>query len=432
MIIEQKILGGIFANPETINDVIDFLQPKWFIEPYRDIWELFVEAYKDNLPIETSSIYLLSKKKQLEINPAFISKLSEGISSGVDVLFYSRVLYEKFLSSETKKLADETKNRIEKKEDIFRVLDSHIQRAMSLTQTHSENGELISSAVMRTVEHIEAIHSNKKVDLWVNTGFIDLDNTLKFVNGELIIIAARPSMGKTTLALNIARNTAKNDYTALFSLEMNNQSLATRMIATESGVSYYNLLTGKLRNEDGGKIARSAAKIKELKLYVDDTAGITPIQLLAKARRLKNKYDIKIIIIDYIGLMRSPEHQQREREISFISSELKALAKSLNIPVVVLSQLNRSVESRADKRPQLSDLRDSGSLEQDADSVIFLYRPEYYGFSTIEGEGIPSKDICQLIIAKNRNGAVTTVNLKFYKDIMKFDNLSRYKDEAFI
>lgn len=426
-LIEQKILGGIILDNTIMDEVADTIQLKWFSDPYDKVWAIIADLYEKNLPIDSVSLYEESQKRKYDLMPVFLSRLTEGIHSSANVPYHVTVLAEQFLKKESLRKADELKTAIDAKEDIFETIDKHTQDMMDLTTTKESHGEEVSNSVRRVVEHIERVHSGNNEGMWVDTGFYDLDEKVKFMNGDLIIIAARPSMGKTSLALSIAENIAKEDYVGFFSLEMNNDSITTRLISGESGIPYLKLLTGGIKAEDGARISRASHKISQLKLYIDDSAGLTPIQLMTKARRMKKKYNIKALFVDYIGLMQYPPlHTMREREISHISGSLKNLAKDLDIPVIVLSQLSRAVESRTVKTPQLSDLRDSGSLEQDADVVLFLYRPEYYGVTTMES-GDSTEGIGQVLIRKQRNGGIADINLKFLKETTKFKNLDHYQ-----
>ncbi len=249
-----------------------------------------------------------------------------------------------------------------------------------------------------------------------------------FQKSDLIIVAARPSMGKTAFALSATRNAAVDDNVpiAIFSLEMATIQLVTRLICAEARINAHSVRTGKFKAEDGPRISRTAHKLSQAPIYIDDTPGQTVLEIRAKARRLKAEKNIGLIIIDYLQLMSSSTRMDsREREISTISRSLKSLAKELNVPVIALSQLNRAVETRTDKRPQLSDLRESGSIEQDADVVIFLSRPEYYGITQF-ADGESTEGIAVVIVGKQRNGPTGDVRLKFVKDFARFENLDMF------
>ena len=256
----------------------------------------------------------------------------------------------------------------------------------------------------------------------MTSGLLDLDKILNgFQKSDLILLAARPSMGKTALALNIAMNSAKHQKSiGIFSLEMSKVQLGTRMLSTQSGVNSQYLSSGNLSDTNMKALLKALEDLGKLKLYIDDTAGLGLLELRSKARRLKHESALDLLIIDYLQLMQGVRAENRQQEISEISRGLKALARELNIPIIALSQLSRSVEMRAEKKPQLSDLRESGSLEQDADIVMFLYRDEYYNRDDTGNE-----NIAELIIAKNRNGPTTSIRLQFNKEIMRFGDLTR-------
>ncbi len=293
----------------------------------------------------------------------------------------------------------------------------------------------MDKAVKEALELIEAIHSKNISTFSVPTGYFALDDILGGLQkSDLIVVAARPSMGKTALALSIARNAAIDHEVPIgvFSLEMSTIQLATRLISAEARINAHSIRTGKFRAEDGAKISRTVHKLSKAPIFIDDTPAISILEIRAKARRLKNEKNIGMIIVDYMQLI-SPSYSSdsREREISMISRSLKSLAKELNIPVVALSQLNRAVEMRSDKRPQLSDLRESGSIEQDADVVVFLYRPEMYGITTFPAgdlQGQSTEGIAEIIIGKQRNGPTGEVKLKFMKDYTRFESLEIFRD----
>jgi replicative DNA helicase len=283
-------------------------------------------------------------------------------------------------------------------------------------------------AVRDALEYIEAIHSQTTQKFSVPTGFYELDEILGgFQKSDLIIIAARPSMGKTALALTLARNAAVDHDVpvGIFSLEMSTMQLIIRLLCAEGKLDAHLVRTGKLPNEEGVKLSKNAHRLIEAPLYVDDSPAQTVLEIRAKARRLKVEKNVGMIIIDYLQLMQGPANSEsREREISHISRSLKSLAKELNIPVIALAQLNRAVETRTDKRPQLSDLRESGSIEQDADVVMFLNRPEIYKIESFP-DGSPTENVAELIIGKQRNGPTGEIRLAFMKKYARFENLAK-------
>jgi replicative DNA helicase len=307
-------------------------------------------------------------------------------------------------------------------------LDEAESKIFSISEEGTkESFTSMEKAVKEALELIEAIHSKNVSAFSVATGYFTLDDLLGgFQKSDLIIVAARPSMGKTAFALSVARNAAIDHEVpiAIFSLEMSTTQLATRLISAEARINAHSVRTGKFRAEEGAKISRTVHKLSKAPIYIDDSPGLTILELRSKARRLKTEKNLGLIIVDYLQLISSSVRvESREREISIISRSLKALAKELNVPVVALSQLNRAVESRADKRPMLSDLRESGSIEQDADVVMFLYRPEVYGITQYPNDNMSTEGVAEIIVGKQRNGPTGEARLKFIKDYARFENL---------
>lgn len=310
---------------------------------------------------------------------------------------------------------------------VEEVLESAEQKILSVTSKTNKNSfELLPQVLQKSFERIQHIHNNPGELVGVTTGLADLN---KITNGlhksDLILLAARPSMGKTALALNIAMNAARADkVVALFSLEMSKTQLGNRLLSTASGVNSLHLNTGNLSDNDMAALIDALEELSRLNLFIDDTPGISLFETRAKARRLKHEHGLDLVVIDYLQLMQGTHsrfsEQNRQQEISEISRSLKALAREIDVPILALSQLSRSVEMRAEKKPQLSDLRESGSLEQDADIVMFLYRDEYYNRDDTDNQ-----NIAELILAKNRNGPTTSIRLQFQKEIMRFGDLTR-------
>ena len=321
-------------------------------------------------------------------------------------------------------IADEARNEQNIVED---VLEDAEKRILSVTSKTTQTGfERLSAVLQRSFERIQHIHNNPGEMVGVTTGLTDLN---RITNGlhksDLILLAARPSMGKTALALNIAANAASSGkVVVLFSLEMSKTQLGNRLLSTKSDVDSLSLSTGNLSDADMNKLIDSLAQMENYKLFIDDTASITLLEMRSKARRIKHEHGLDLIVIDYLQLMQGGRsrltEQNRQQEISEISRSLKALARELDVPILALSQLSRSVEMRAEKKPQLSDLRESGSLEQDADMVMFLYRDEYYN-----RDDTNNQNLAELILAKNRNGPTTSVRLQFKKETMRFGDLTR-------
>lgn len=310
---------------------------------------------------------------------------------------------------------------------VDEVLESAEQKILSVTkQTNVTNMETLPAVLQKTFEGIQYIHNHPGELVGVSTGLADLN---KVTNGlqksDLILLAARPSMGKTALALNIAVNAARaGKVVAVFSLEMSKTQLGKRLLSSTSGVNSMNLNTGNLSDNDMNSLIDALDEMSRLKILIDDTAGLKLLEMRSKVRRIKHEHGLDLVVIDYLQLMQGSRsrytEQNRQQEISEISRSLKALAREMDVPVLALSQLSRNVEMRAEKKPQLSDLRESGSLEQDADIVMFLYRDEYYNRDDAD-----NKNIAELILAKNRNGPTTSIRLQFQKELMLFRDLTR-------
>ena len=338
--------------------------------------------------------------------------------------YYAKIIKEHSIRRRLKEIGREL---IEAADDETKTVEELLEMAerkiLSVSATQNRTGfEDVRSIMLKTFERVNARVSRPNELGGVGSGLIDLDKVLNgFQKSDLILLAARPSMGKTALALNIAANSAaKNKSVGVFSLEMSKLQLGSRMLSTWSGVNSQYLNTGNVSDDDMNLLLSALEELGNLKLYIDDTAGLGLLELRSKARRLKHEFGLDLLIIDYLQLMQGMRAENRQQEISEISRGLKGLARELDIPIIALSQLSRSVEMRAEKKPQLSDLRESGSLEQDADIVMFLYRDEYYNRDDADNE-----NIAELIIAKNRNGPTTSIRLQFQKEILLFRNLER-------
>jgi replicative DNA helicase len=437
--VERSVLGAMLIDKNAVPKAIEILKPEYFYEKNnKTVFEAALALYEASEPIDTVSIYeeLKRRGKVEQIGgAAFISKLSQDISSAANIDYHSRVILEKWILRELIATSVEiASSAFSGREDVFDLLDEAESKIFGISQEGvKESFKSMDKAVREALELIEAIHSNKKSVNAVPTGFFELDNLLGgFQKSDLIILAARPSMGKTALALSIARNAAieHEKPIALFSLEMSDIQLAMRLISAEARINAHSIRTGKFRAEDGAKISRTVHKISKAPIYIDDTPSLSILEMRAKCRRLKAEKNISLVIVDYLQLMTvTSKIESREREISLISRSLKALAKELDIPVVALSQLNRAVESRSDKKPMLSDLRESGSIEQDADVVMFLYRPEVYGITQYTNDNMSTEGIAEVLVSKQRNGPVGDVRLKFLKDYARFENLDlRYNE----
>jgi replicative DNA helicase len=431
--IEASVLGAMMIEKEAVPKALELLSVEsFYLKSHQLIYDAMTSLFDAGEPIDTVTLYEELKKRDKldEVGGAvYLSKLSQNITSAANIEYHSKIIIEKQILRGLISSAHEiARSAYEGADDAFDILDNAERKIFEITESHlSKSYQGMDRAVRDAMEYIETIHSSTHQKFSVPTGFYELDELLGgFQKSDLIILAARPSMGKTALALTLARNAAIDHKVpvGIFSLEMATMQLIIRMICAEARINAHLVRTGKLPHSDGSKLSKTVHKLTDAPVYVDDSPAQSVLEIRAKARRLKSEKNVGMIIIDYLQLMSGPQKaESREREISHISRSLKALAKELNIPVLALSQLNRAVETRTDKRPQLSDLRESGSIEQDADVVIFLNRPEYYGIEKDEnGESL--EGVTEVIIGKQRNGPTGLVKLAFIKEYARFENLA--------
>jgi len=430
--IEASVLGAMMIEKEAVPKALEMLAPEsFYVKAHRIIFEAMTSLFESDEPIDTVTLYEeLKKRDDLEEagGAVYLSKLSQNIPSAANIEYHAKIILEKQILRGLITSAHEiAKNAYEGSADAFEILDDAERKIFEITESHLSKSYLgMDKAVRDAMEYIETIHSSTHQKFSVPTGFFELDEYLGGLQkSDLVILAARPSIGKTALALSIARNAAIDHQVpvGIFSLEMATMQLIIRMICAEARIDAHKVRTGKAHSE-GPKLSKTVHKLTEAPIYVDDTPAQTVLEIRAKARRLKAEKNIGLIIIDYLQLMTGPANaESREREISHISRSLKSLAKELNIPVMALAQLNRAVESRSDKRPQLSDLRESGSIEQDADVVMFLNRPEMYGIEK-DDNGESWEGVAEVIVGKQRNGPTGTVKLAFIKQYARFENLA--------
>jgi len=437
--IEAAVLGAMLIEKEAVPKAIELLKPETFyLKAHQMIFETMLSLFESGEAIDTVTVYEeLKKRNQIDEigGAAYLSKLSQNISSAANVEFHARIILEKqILRGLITSSHEIAKAAYDGTSDAFDILDDAERKIFEITEAHLQKTfQSMDRAVRDALEYIEAIHSQTHRKFSVPTGFYELDEILGgFQKSDLIIVAARPSMGKTAFALTLARNAAVDHKVpvGIFSLEMSTMQLIIRLLCAEGRLNAHLVRTGKLPHEEGVKLSKNAHKLINAPIFVDDSPAQTVLEIRAKARRLKAEKQIGMIIIDYLQLMQGPaKAESREREISHISRSLKALAKELNIPVIALAQLNRAVETRSDKRPQLSDLRESGSIEQDADVVIFLNRPEYYGIKQFP-DGGSTDGVAEIIIGKQRNGPTGDVQLAFLRDYARFENLAHARQIA--
>ncbi len=430
--IEMAVIGAMLLSNKNISKAIELLSPDAFYNPrHKIIYEAILKLFEKNKSIDLLILSdYLSNHNQLDNagGSFYIAQIATAVSNSANFEEYARLLLEKHIK---RSLIEVSESIIETSMDNTTDALEDIDKAEAKIFEIAERRMKKSFSTMKTLANdaysiIQIMRKNDIDSVQVITGFNELDHLLGGMHkSDLLILAARPSMGKTALALSIAKNTAmkQKNAVAFFSLEMTANQLVTRLISAEAEVDQHKIIKGVISNDEDSKIVDSLGVLSELPIYIDDSPSLTMIELRAKARRLKIEKDIKIIIIDYLQLMNAPKSETREREISFISRSLKQLAKELDIPVLALAQLNRSVEARTDKRPMLSDLRESGSIEQDADVVMFVHRPELYGINYFDKDKkYPTENMAEIIIGKQRNGPTGAIKLGFLKNYAKFVN----------
>src|SRR5210317_1007740 len=437
--LEEAVLGAMLIDKKGVDEVIDILQPDAFYKTsHQLIFEAIYQLFQDSQPIDLLTVSSeLRKNGKLESvgGEFYLVQLSQRIASSAHIEFHARIILQKYIQRSLIKISNEIiENSYDETKDVFDLLDEAESKLYDVTQGNiKKSSETAQNLVIQAKKKIEEI-SNKEGLSGIPSGFDKVDRlTSGWQPSDLIIIAARPGMGKTALTLSMARNMAVNKGlpVAFFSLEMSSVQLITRLISSETGLSTEKLRTGRLEKHEWEQLNVKVQTLEKAPLYIDDTPSLSIFDLRAKARRLASQHDIKLIIIDYLQLMTAGSSQKggnREQEISTISRNLKALAKELNVPVIALSQLSRAVETRGgSKRPLLSDLRESGAIEQDADIVSFIYRPEYYKIEEWDDEDrSPTEGQAEFIVDKHRNGGLDSIRLKFIGHLGKFDNLDDF------
>lgn len=432
---EEAVLGAILVNPRVITKVVETLKPESFYKPaHRYIYEAMLELFNQNEKIDIISVSdVLSYNQKLDAvgGRSFINDLSFNAITTSNVEYYAKIIQEKSIKRALINAGSEIVTFGYDMNPIDESLDSAEKLIFDIASRKSTSDLVhVKDLVLNTYEKIEYRYNHKDELLGVPTGFFDLDVVLNGLQkSDLIILAARPAMGKTAFALNIAQNVAIKAKVpvAIFSLEMSKDQLVQRMLCSEAEIDSQRMKTGNMQSKDWEKLADAMNAFAQAPVYIDDTSGCTITDIRAKCRRLKmEEKNLGLILIDYLQLMEGSGREDRMQQISAISRGLKILAKELDVPVIALSQLSRAVESRTDKRPMLSDLRESGSIEQDADIVMFIYRDEYYRKAEDgeEEEAIKaaSKGESEIIVAKHRNGGLATVKLLFQGNITKFKN----------
>jgi replicative DNA helicase len=425
---EQSVLGGLMLDPASWDEVCDILRSEDFYKgAHRKIYAAIEELQKRNQPTDLITISnLLTSKDELEIigGASYLADIINQTPSAANIASYAHIVAEKamlrnLIHVSTKHIDSAFEQDYEDIENFFDTIETDI---FALAEQRKTQGLISSSEIIKSsLERIEDLY-NKKVSITgVETGFTELDDmTSGFQPGELTIIAARPSMGKTAFSLNIAQHVAirLKKKVAYFSVEMSKESLMLRILSSESGIPQSDLRNGHIPDKLWPKLINTAAMLSECTLYVDDSSGISPVEVRAKSRRMKAQMGLDLIVVDYLQIMDLKQKvESRERAVSEISRRLKALAKELQVPVITLAQLNRGVEGRSDRRPMLSDLRESGSIEQDADVIMMLYREDYY-----DRENPDIKGLAEVIIGKQRNGPTGAVKLRWNPSLGRFLN----------
>ncbi len=428
---EQAVIGAMLMDQDAILEASELLTGEDFYQSaYGTVFDTIMELYNEGKSVDVVTLQARLKDKDVSPEVAsmeYVRDLVTMVPTSANVRSYAEIVAEKSVERRLIRINDEISSLCyDGQEPLPEILDHTEKEIFDLLQSRTgEDFVPIDKIVMTALERIETAAKTKGEVTGVPTGFVDLDRKLCGLQpSDLILIAARPSMGKTALALNIAQYVAfkKHMGVALFSLEMSKEQLVNRLFALESHVDAQSIRTGNLKDSDWEKLVEGAGIIGASNLIIDDTPGITVSELRSKCRKYKLEHDVQLVIVDYLQLMSGSlgkKNENRQQEISEISRSLKALARELNVPVLALSQLSRAPESRPDKRPMLSDLRESGAIEQDADVVMFLYRDEYYNPDT------EYKNQAEVIIAKQRNGPVGTVDLAWLAEYTKFANLSR-------
>ncbi len=426
---EQAVIGAILIAPDILPGIAERLHPEDFYRgAHQLLFKAALEISESGEPVDivTLTARLQAQGKLDESGGLdYLISLSRSVPTAANAEYHAQIIADRALLRRLIGVSTEiAATGYAGSEDVGQLLDTAERRILALAQTRTGTGfTVIKDVLMQAYERIEFLYNNKGGMTGVASGYMELDHmTSGFQRSDLIIIAARPSVGKTAFALNIAQNVAVRvqKTVAVFSLEMSKEQLVQRMICAEANIDANVLRTGQLQDEDWTKLTMGIASLSDAPLFIDDTAGITLTEMRSRLRRLKVEHGLDLVVIDYLQLIQAHgRSDNRQQEISEISRSLKGLARELDVPIIALSQLSRSVEQRQDKRPMLSDIRESGSIEQDADVVAFLYRDDYYD---PESE---KKNIVEVIIGKQRNGPTGKVELVFLKNFNKFVSLER-------
>jgi len=432
--LEEAVLGAIMLEKDAVISVLDILQPlSFYKEAHQKIYRAIVDLSSNQKPIDILTVTeeLRSRNELEEVGgPFYITQLTSRVASAAHIDYHARIVAQKFIQRELIRVSTDIQNRAyDDSIDVDDLLDMSEQELFEIAEGNIKRETARINVLMQmAIEQIEEASKREDSLSGVPSGYTKLDRiTCGWQKSDLIIVAARPSMGKTAFALSMARNISveHNKPVAVFSLEMSSLQLVNRLIVSETELPSNRIRNGNLDEKEWKQLDAKIKSLVEAPLFIDDTPAISIFELRAKCRRLKLQYHVELIIVDYLQLMSGPVEARgnREQEVSNISRSLKAIAKELNVPIIAISQLNRSVEMRSgSKRPQLSDLRESGAIEQDADMVIFIHRPEKYGITEDE-DGNSTVGLAEIIVAKHRNGPVGDIQLRFRDETAKFVEL---------
>jgi len=437
--VEVAVLAAMLLEKDAIAKALEVLQGDVFYKPaHQSIFDAMVGLFERSEPVDLITLTEeLRRSGVLEKigGEYYLTELSGRVSSAANIEYHAHIVLEKALMRQLISASTEVVTRAyNETEDALGLLDEAEQKIFDISEQRMKKSFVtMNTAVHKTMDMLQSIHGKHSGVTGVPAGFTDLDNlTGGFQNSDLIIVAGRPSQGKTAFVLSVARNASvlHNVPIGFFSLEMSAQQLVMRLMCAEARVDAHKVRTGRLPEDEWKKLSMSVGRLYKAKILIDDTPALSVLELRAKARRLKAEHNVGMIVVDYLQLMQGARNaQSREQEISGISRSLKALAKDLNIPVIALSQLNRAVEARSDKKPALADLRESGAIEQDADVVIFVHRPEMYGIEKDTETGDPTEGLAEIIIGKQRNGPTDTVRLQFIKSFARFESRLPFRPE---
>lgn len=438
---EMSVLGGVLLENDALNKALELLSPDDFYrESHRQIFLALIALSERSEPADLVTLTAeLKRQEQLEVvgGSAYLATLVDYVPTAANISYYAKLMKEKSVARHMITVATEIATRGYDGKEIEKTLDWAEKSIFEIANMKGKASYFSTKEIMKdTFKAIEKLYERQELVTGVPTGYTQLDSmTAGLQGGDLVIVAGRPSMGKTAFCVNVVENaTMQGDQpisALIFSLEMGKEQLVQRMLCSVSKVDASRLRTGHLGESDWPKLTSGAGLLSEAKIFIDDTPAISVLELRSKARRLKAEHDLGIIVIDYLQLMSGSNPESRQQEISEISRSLKALAKELDVPVVALSQLNRSLENRTDKRPIMADLRESGAIEQDADVIMFVYREAVYCDACKKRDGSCDKDHeqdAEIIIGKQRNGPIGTVHLTFRGQFTRFENQSNRQD----